>query len=104
MIERYIDEILKLRSEGKKTSEIAKILNIPAKSLGAYFYHHRDIFPKLGRYRYIKEPESREMHKEFYIDGMTKKAISIKHNVCEETVKRHINMINFMNTLNPKNK
>lgn len=102
MIEHYIDEILKLRNEGKKTSEIAKILNIQANTLRAYFYHHRDIFPKLGRYRHIDELESREMHKEFYIDGMTKKAISIKHNVDVGTVRRHINMIDFMNTLNPE--
>lgn len=96
MIENHIEEIQSMLNQGMSASDIAKTLGIQQTSLNAYFYHHRDIFPKRGRYRYIDDDESMMMHKEYYIDKIPKRQIAIKHNVCEATVKRHIDAIDFL--------
>lgn len=99
MIERHVDAIKQMLAENKTITEISEELQISRPNLYAYFSKHRDIFPKLRKYKIVDEEESSTIYKEYYTDGLSKRKIALKHGLSEATVKRHIDMIDLSNRI-----
>lgn len=90
MIEKHIEEIKHLQSQGLSTAEIARKLNIHPPSLYAYFFNHRDIFPVTRRYRKVSKEDSLKMYIEYFMYGLTQREIALRHDASLDTVRRHL--------------
>ena len=99
MIERHVGDIKQMLAENKTITEISEVLQIPRPNLYAYFSKHRDVFPKLRKYKTVDEEESSAIYKEYYTDGLSKRQIALKHGISQATVKRHIDMLDLSNRI-----